>query len=496
MNQKISGYKDVLIYLSKLEKEFPVQEWEALGFHIWPVLRISLGLKLYSENCFTGENQIAQWKENVYSESLSSVYHSALCSVKDFSNNQTLNDSYSAIFLNVSSTRYYKLGKKWFNPFSDSFINYLEKDNLKSLVLEYVDTKENKIPRYRSSKYITSGVNSENLKVILKKKSSLNLDKLHEFKNFLKEVNLPEEFFATKILRVFHYSQYFTNIFKRTNPKLALLVGYFSYLAMGYTLAAKKLKIKSIDIQHGIQSENDFLYSKWLKSPAQGYEVLPEYFWCWSEKEKNNINEWASELANHSALTGGNPVLQVDENNKNIKFFIDEIKKIKNSKEKSVNILYTHQASYQLTEFFIEVIKNSPKNWIWWFRFHPQYMGAKDKILLQLSNENIVNVIYEKINEYPLALLLNNIDIHVTDYSSSVLEAEMMGVPTIFLSNTGVELYGGQIESGIAKPGTTEKDFFESAQFFLSNKGKYSVKNNKEKFKEGINILKNLINQN
>jgi len=432
MNQKISGYKDILIYLNKLESDFPVQTWRALDFHIWPVIRISLGLKLYFENFFKERNQIITSRDNVYSESLKAVYRSIICSIKDHGNNQKFFNHYDTVFLNVSSTRYFKSGDRWFNPFSDSFINFFEKENLKSLVLEYVDTDDNKIPRYKPSKYITSGVNFMNLKVILKKKfGSLNLKQLPDFEKFLSEINISETFFLNKILRVHYYSKYFEKIFRRTNPSLAILEGYFSYLAMGFTLAAKNLEIKSVDIQHGIQSEFDFLYSKWLNIPTCGYETLPDYFWCWSDVEKNNINEW-TEGTSYAAFTGGNPVLEINENDENIKLFKEEIKKIKSSKKDSINILYTHQASFELPQFFIDVLKNSPSNWIWWIRFHPQYMGAKEKILSQLSKNNLLNTITENVTEYPLAMLMKNMDLHVTEYSSSVLEAEMTGVPSIY----------------------------------------------------------------
>ena len=109
-------------------------------------------------------------------------------------------------------------------------------------------------------------------------------------------------------------------------------------------------------------------------------------------------------------------------------------------------------------------IQNSPKDWKWWFRFHPQYPDAQGKVLTKLAKYNFENVITQNVTEYPLPLILKNMDLHVTEFSSTVLEAEMMGVPSILLSETGADLFNKQIESGIAKYSSSKDNFFEDVK--------------------------------
>ena len=91
---------------------------------------------------------------------------------------------------------------------------------------------------------------------------------------------------------------------------------------MGLLLAAKRNGIRTIDIQHGVQSENDFLFSSWTNIPTNGYELLPDIFWCWSNVEKENIDKWTVNSDNlYSAFTGGNPVLEINYEDDNIKKF-------------------------------------------------------------------------------------------------------------------------------------------------------------------------------
>ncbi|MBS1492661.1 MAG: hypothetical protein JST55_04085 [Bacteroidetes bacterium] len=487
-------YSSILEFLNRIENDFPVNEWKLYDFYIWPVIRIALGMKLSYENLYSEKNQITSANSSLVKDSLNSIYLSEINSIHDSKKNQNAKGKYDILFLNVSSTRYYKIGDKWFNPFSDSFVNYLEKENVSSLVLEYPD--EQKIPRYRGSKYIGTGINLMNLNVLFQKRfEKADITKLKDFNNFLGTIKLSEDFFLKKILRVLNYSYYYEKILKKTNPSVVIVEGFYSYIAMGLVLAAHRQNVKCIDVQHGVQSENDFLYSKWTKLPVDGYELLPDIFWCWCEVEKNSIDKWAMNSKKNSAITGGNPVLELDENNENIKKFTSEIESIKNSSLDSINILYTHQASFEISETLFNVIKKSPANWKWWVRFHPQYKDAQGMVAAKIAKYNFPNVISENVIEYPLPLLLKNMDLHVTEFSSSVLEAEMLGVPSIVLDKSGVELFSNQIQNCIARYAENESSFFKDAEFLLNKKNTELKNNNEENFKTGIEMLLSLVEE-
>lgn len=487
----------ILEFLTSLEKKYPVSDWKLFGFHIWPVIRISLGLKLSTQNFLAGDNQLISSKSSLISDSLSSISDSIQNSLSDSSNNQNLKKNYDIVFLNVSSTRYYKLGEEWFNPFSDSFINHLEKDNVSSLVLEYPDTQEKKIPRYRPSKYIGAGLNFMNLNVLFEKKfERVNFSELKDFNKILSEVNLSSDFFLKKILRVSNYAAYFEKILKKAKPSLVIVEGFYSYTAMGMLLAAKRQKIKCVDIQHGVQSENDFLFSNWVNIPKDGYELLPDIFWCWSDEEKENIDNWASYSHGiYSSLTGGNPVLEINEEDEFIKKFTSQIKSIKDPGNNKINILYTHQASFEISDMLFNVIKDSPSNWNWFVRFHPQYPDAQGKVLAKMAKYNFENVITENVTDYPLPVLLKNMDLHVTEFSSTVLEAEMLGVPSILLSETGRDLFNNQIIKGIAKFSLSEEKFFNDAQNLLNKKKNISSNENERNFKNGIEMITKIVKE-
>ncbi|MBS1513752.1 MAG: hypothetical protein JSS63_01885 [Bacteroidetes bacterium] len=487
---------EILEYILELEKNFPVKTWKAFGFHIWPIIRISLGLHLSAKNFFTKSNQISSYRSSLLSDSINSIWASVYSGWSDSVNNQKIDGKFGAVFLNVTSTRYFKLGGKWFNPFSDSFTGYFEEKKINSLVLEYTDTMEKKIPRYRNSKYIGTGINLMNLNTLFQLKfEKFNFSELSGFDDFLEKTKFTEKFFLKKILRVLNYSVYFEKILKKAKPGIAIVEGYYSYIAMGMLLAAHRLKIKTADIQHGVQSESDYLYSLWNEIPDEGYETLPNIFWCWTETEKENINLWGLNTnGKYLSLAGGNPVLELNENDEHVNYYTKEINELKNSKPNQINILYTHQAEFELNELLVRIIQQSPENWVWWIRFHPQYFEAQSKVTEQLSRLKLKNVIYDNIHSYPLSLLLKNMSLHVTEFSSSVLEADMLGVPSIVLSRTGEELFRKQIESGAAKYSSNESEFFSCAAAMLSMKTIVKENPNSENFKKGIDVLINMIN--
>lgn len=489
-SNKLSA-NEILEKILKFEETYPVTTWRLFNFHIWPVIRISLGLKMMLENFLSSNNQISSSDSSHISEALGVIKNSITSSFSDSDKNQKTNKSYDAVFLNASSTRYYKVNEKWFNPFSDPFINHLQKNGIESLVLEYPDTSDIKIPRYNPSNYIGTGITMMGLNALIEKKiERTDLSLLNNFNDFLSEVNLSADFFLIKLLRVYNYSVYFERILKKAKPSIIIVEGFYSYIAMGMVLAANKLGIPCIDVQHGVQSENDFLFSDWNNLPPNGYEVLPDVFWCWSDEEKKNIERW-SVNGKYFALTGGNPVLELPEVNET------EIFREVFSSEEEIKILYTHQADFNFSDLFVNILKSSPDDWKWFIRFHPQYPEAKTKVLQKLSTNNFKNVVVDNISEFPLPSILNKIDLHVTEFSSTVLEAEALGVPSIVLSEYGKSLFNKQIEKGNTKF-VSSKEMFENELSVLieSNKDKDKKNNNHEYFTAGIEMIKKIVNDN
>ena len=74
---------------------------------------------------------------------------------------------------------------------------------------------------------------------------------------------------------------------------------------LSFCLACHSLNIKSIELQHGVISEEMPRYGKW-KIPISGYQMLPNLFWCWSRSDYDLISRWANKTDSHNVIMGGN----------------------------------------------------------------------------------------------------------------------------------------------------------------------------------------------
>ncbi|NJN12566.1 MAG: hypothetical protein HC836_39250 [Richelia sp. RM2_1_2] len=223
---------------------------------------------------------------------------------------------------------------------------------------------------------------------------------------------------------------------------------------MAICAACNELGIPSVDIQHGIQGDIHIAYGNWSKVPKEGFKTLPSIFWNWNQSQAKYIDNWAVKNRKHQTFVGGNPwdqVFQTISNNlgNSCKSEIDVLK-IKDSN--AVYILFTLQPMGDdlIPDFFFNLYNNSPDNWQWWFRLHPR-QSLDDAIVKLLTDKYNVSAYKIKlVSECPLNLILEHANLHITQFSSVVLEAENFGVPSICIHPNSVDMFSEQIDNGIA----------------------------------------------
>ncbi|MBE9065387.1 hypothetical protein IQ260_01835, partial [Leptolyngbya cf. ectocarpi LEGE 11479] len=208
----------------------------------------------------------------------------------------------------------------------------------------------------------------------------------------------------------------------------------------------------------------------WNAVPTNGYELLPSHFLCWSDFEVKLINKWRyGKTQNHHPIAIGNLTLEIWKN-EHSKVFKDVNSKIsslfqadKNLVEPTINILFTLQPiNDPLPVWLIESIQASPKHWKWWMRLHPAMLSQSESIDKILHQNAIDDVNLQSATELPLPALLAHMDVHVTQLSSVVLEAEFFNVPSVITDDRAVQLFPKQIESSMALLATNPKELIEA----------------------------------
>ncbi len=488
---------EILSFLNKIEKEIPVNNWKVGNRNIWPLVRITLAFDLFIVEDFNSNNQIAKYR-SFFSKLLKvvkTIFIGFLNYFKDFSMNDFSNSQVDVMYLINSSTRYYKVDGKWYNPFSDPFYSIINKQNIKQRVVELTSDYQFRIPRYRKSKFVQLDffliqfkalIISKFRKIDFRKFEGIDILNSKLSSTFLKYKKLNEHYFNSRLIAFELYRKYYLKALKKWQPKVIVCHGFYSPDVLALISAAKELNIKTIEVQHGVQGKYHLAYSNWNNIPVEGYELFPDVFWTWTESEKKNIESWLQTNTKHKVIVGTNPGLFIlDERGDDTSIEIsNKIKSFINSKPAEKNIIFTVQAFFELPEFLINTIVNN-SNWNWWLRVHPQYSETKKPIVEKFESLGCKNVIVEEAGAFPLTELLKFMDLHITEFSSSVIEAKSLGVNSVVINDKGKNLYSEFIELGEVKFAGNETDLFDAIKS-LSNSKQTSIINEFEKFQTAI----------
>jgi hypothetical protein len=161
----------------------------------------------------------------------------------------------------------------------------------------------------------------------------------------------------------------------------------------------------------------------------------------------------------HQAIVGGNPCLSLPSS-----------ERLAPPPGTKLSILFTAQAFFGLPESLSAALAESPADWHWWIRVHPQYWETREPLRAELKRRGLRNWSLDDASDAPMAAALTSADVHVTEFSSSVLEAEALGIPSIVTHPKGGSLFMAQIESGIAEYATSGPMILDAVRGLLARR--------------------------
>lgn len=484
---------DCVDFVNQIEKKYSVSQWVVNGIHIWPIIRIRLASEL---QCINSEESLSKPNtNNLYwlfekAQTIIRRFTSYLYAyIADYQHNSRLKDEVDAVFLNNLGCRRY-INNCWYDVFCDPFIDCFEKLKMKSFVLEWANYGEYRIPRFRNSMFIQPVLDYLKIKnKLFRNDCQISLEGYNSFLDDIEPLKIDSALYSVDRLKyeanvIRSMADYYKQILTKLKPSFGFVSIYYEPVDMAFILACRELGIVSVDIQHGCQGEFHVAYGNWLNVPESGYELLPAVFWNWSELEANAIKKWSTEVSQwHKPVAGGNLFLntwlQID--HKLVKYYDELWANTQNITSDSVNILYSVQTVSTpnddvIPEWLLQAIKGSPANWNWWIRLHPGQLAEKTVIKDWLQEKIPSRFEIDLSSEMPLPALLRNIDVHVTKFSSVILEAASFGIPSVVIHEDANHIYPEQIASGWAIPAFTPQGLINAVQIQLSQKDKFRVK--------------------
>ncbi|UFH35712.1 hypothetical protein [Flavobacterium acetivorans] len=450
MNQSHLIVKEKIL---ALESSFEVDQWIVNGIHIWPYVRIKLYfLLLRNSNLEPNTDNSAndnrknkidkKWIDNL---KLALNLVTGLFRVESF----FLSLKKKKIVFFGAHFHRVKHGQEYFNRFFDAMVSHhqLEKE---VYMIEYQKVYQY---NYNQKAIIPLERLLEDFKLVMKLKaqfqSQRNNYSLNDYQDFLSVVE--DEIENTKMLKITikdllkwstkiqNLAIFYKRFYLKVKPDKIIFSGYFGWDDLyAAVLTANNLNIKTIDFQHGTQSNVHMVFSSWTKMPLEGFNIMPKQYWSWDEKSKVCIDYWAKNTSNIITKVVGQPYLQYW--------------KQKNSNLKPENkvILYTLNLM-PLSEMFNkklgESINDSECSWA--IRLHPRNEFSIDDIKFYLDSLGVDKRNYDihDAKEVPLPEIMSKAVIHITAFSGSVIEAKMMGVPSVIINSIGKEIYKDYIDS-------------------------------------------------
>lgn len=249
-----------------------------------------------------------------------------------------------------------------------------------------------------------------------------------------------------KILR---FGRLFEVTLSRLKPKAVFLSLYCHALGMGLVLAARRLGIPTIDVQHGRLGPHHGLYTQLTAAPEEGYEIAPDRVWCWGEQTKRDIDiDLNPQCSRHSGIIGGNPWFNLWAEGKGelpdqkLAFAL-----LKRSEDKKKVLVSLQPIPQPLPKFVLEAMASAPADWTWWIRLHPLRRHTMPEVQQQLTALKI-NFEIEETTTLPLFWLLKQCDHHITSFSSVAIEALAFGLRTTVFSEAGKAAFQSYLNNG------------------------------------------------
>lgn len=262
---------------------------------------------------------------------------------------------------------------------------------------------------------------------------------LHLIKAYFEKHHIPCSGYLLSIVNLVQSNQEakyeaYKRVLQTLQPKVIWTYCYYDNSVMSLIRAANQLNINTVEYQHSNQSDEHFAYAKW-QSIDDYSEFFPKTFWLWNKKEVDRVSDnFSGTKFKPLVFAGGNVSTLL----KREDFKSSEL-------VPSNGILVSLQGSW-IPGFLEDFIANDKKH-IWYFRLHPRY--PEDRIQLAEMKKKFPDKLeIELANSLSLFELLKKVNVNVTDYSGTALEAYEFGIPSIIVGSLGKKVYQEQIMEG------------------------------------------------
>lgn len=449
--------------LQRWERTYPVADWVVRGLRMWPLLRVRLGERLNASSSTADAFLAASRGRRLrHAKMILNQVKTLQAHARDREHAAKPRLPAEAVFLSHPASRR-RVGDSWYDAFCDPIADELERAGLRSLMLEAAPyPAQYRLPRHRASLLIEPHMLRATTEgaVLSALPFSGAQARLEGYAALRAEVAkacgadllMPPSTLHKRALQIQRLAAYFAKIFERTRPKLAMTVCYYTESGMAFSLAARRAGILSVDLQHGVIHSHP-AYAGWSALPDDGFELVPDMFWCWTERDAAVIHDWpARQRTRHRSIVGGQPwscfwLEAHDAAASSIRRRADALRAASHGQ---ATVLVTLQWDLGLTPLIKELIARAPAGFRFWLRLHHVMNAEQAAHIAAWARAHAPDrCVVDEPTELPLPLLLLHTDVHVTRHSTVVQEAGAAGVASVVLDPLALELYAFEVGVGL-----------------------------------------------
>lgn len=436
MNKKY--FNKIKYYINKtreIERNFKVNDFIVDDINIWPLIRLQFfnnfgKLEIKNENNYK--------KKNFFN--LINIFINHLISYIKYNYQffKFKNRKIDSIFFSDKRFYYEKYNSKYINNLIDPYFYYNKSKN--KIKIENINNINEEKKKYFKPLYLNiysySIFSYIFIKINFISKFSLKYNLNSKIKKIEKKykIRINKDLIFNNIINIKYQSLAYRKLLKVIQPKKVYISCYYSFENFSIVYSCNNLNIQCYDIQHGGIEDYHLMYGNWNFQNIEKNNLIPKNFLIWDKRpitqttlanknlknfeivKKLSINFWKKNKKNSD-----------DINNEKTKIFLKKIKKYKSV----ILVCITSDLPQQIPK----LIKKLPKNIYWLIRSHPRHANIKS--IESLMRKKIINKNFDvnfssKVN---LNLLLEISNKYVTDFSSTIYDADFFNIPKLVLNN-------------------------------------------------------------
>jgi hypothetical protein len=237
---------------------------------------------------------------------------------------------------------------------------------------------------------------------------------------------------------------------------LAAVVSYYTVPGLGFVLGAHRAGVRTVDLQHGVQGPQHVTYGRWSRRPTEVVSLLPDYYWCWSETDAR----WMSAAVGADRGRHGGHLLgwayRTPTSTLRRRLSPESF-----GDRRERELLITLQPGVPVADAVVDAMRAAPPTWRWWVRPHPSMTFDEARAMVPVAH---VEAELERAAERPLHEILDFVDLHITAFSSVVLEAAALGLISAVTDPRARALYTSEIARGAVLVVDSASDILRAAE--------------------------------